>query len=191
MPSYSTDRRGLLKIIGAIGATCASPFAGNELFAQAPAHEHAHPDEKPASKTQFLNDRDFKTVSRIADLIIPETDTPSASGAGVPAYIDQAISRNREYQALIADGLRWLDAEAAKKQTDAPFLELTEAQQLAILQPLSDAHDAEQGRYARTVQFFALVKNLTADGYYTSEIGLVRELGFKLEIMTEYPSCSR
>lgn len=191
MPSYSTDRRGLLKIIGAIGATCAYPFAGDELYAQAPAHEHAHSDANSGSRAQFLNDRDLKTVSRIADLIIPETDTPSASGAGVPVYIDQAVSRNREYQAVIADGLRWLDAEAAKEKTGTSFLELTEAQQLAILQPLCEAHDAQEGRYVRSVQFFALVKNLTADGYYTSEIGLVRELGFKNEILAEYPSCSR
>ena len=34
MASYSTDRRGALKIISAIGATCAYPFASDELYGQ-------------------------------------------------------------------------------------------------------------------------------------------------------------
>ena len=32
MSTYSSDRRSLLKIFGAIGATCAYPFASDELF---------------------------------------------------------------------------------------------------------------------------------------------------------------
>ena len=41
MPTYSTDRRGALKIIGAIGATCAYPFAGDELHGQT-VHDAEH-----------------------------------------------------------------------------------------------------------------------------------------------------
>ena len=35
MATYNSDRRSVLKIVGAIGATCAYPFAGDELFANA------------------------------------------------------------------------------------------------------------------------------------------------------------
>jgi Gluconate 2-dehydrogenase subunit 3 len=191
MPSYSTDRRSLLKIIGAIGATCAYPFAGDELFAQAPEQAHAHALIPSSPHSQFFNERDFKTISRITDLIIPETDTPGAVEAGVPAYIDLMVSRDTDHQLVMADGLRWLDAEAAKLHAEKSFVELSEAQQLAILQPLCDAYDAKEGRYIRTVQFFSLVKNLTADGYYTSQIGLVQELGYKNEMLAEYPGCSK
>jgi len=41
MATYSSDRRSLLKIIGAIGATCAYPFAGDELFGQTLAPHEA------------------------------------------------------------------------------------------------------------------------------------------------------
>jgi hypothetical protein len=189
MPTYSNDRRSLLKIIGAIGATCAYPFAGDELFAQASKVQHEHELQPQSARPQFFDDRDYQTLSRITDLILPETDTPGASSAGVPAYIDSMVARNTDHQLVMADGFRWLDAEAAKVNPDFRFIDLTEAQQVAILQPVCDAYDAKQGRYARNVQFFSLVKNLTADGYYTSQIGLVHELGFKNEMLTEYPSC--
>lgn len=186
MPSYSTDRRSVLKIIGAIGATCAHPYAGDELFGQT-THESVSSTPAPA---HFFNEHDFNTLARIADLIIPETDTPGAIGAGVPAYIDRAISRNADFQLVVSDGLRWLDAEAANVTSGKQFLDLTEEQQLAILQPLCDAYDRQSGRYVRTVQFFSLMKNLTADGYYTSKDGLIHELGYRNEMTSEYPGCS-
>ena len=39
-------------------------------------------------------------------------------------------------------------------------------------------------------QFWISVKNLTADGYYTSKIGLRDELGYKGNtVLSEFPSC--
>lgn len=191
MPSYSTDRRSLLKIIGAIGATCAYPYAGDELFAQVPEHAHAHAPIPTSANNQFFTERDLETISCITDLLIPETDTPGARAAGVPAYIDSMVARNTDHQLVMADGLCWLDAEAAKLTADKKFVDLTEVQQIAILQPLCEDYDAKEGRYSRMVQFFSLVKNLTADGYYTSYIGLIQELGFKNEISSEYPGCTK
>ncbi|MGA8028608.1 MAG: gluconate 2-dehydrogenase subunit 3 family protein [Bryobacteraceae bacterium] len=178
MATYSTDRRSVLKIIGAIGATCAYPFAGDELFGQT---EHAH-QHVPSSR--FFNDADFQLISRIADLIIPETDTPGAIGAGVPAYIDLVIGRDLDQQLLVADGLRWLDSQAGGR-----FIDLPEEQQLSILQPLCEASDTDTNR-SRSVQAFALLKRLTADGYYTSKIGLIDELGYKGNTaMSSFPDC--
>jgi len=176
MATYSSDRRSVLKIIGAIGATCAYPYAGDELFAQAaPEHQHQH-EAVPHDAARFLTEADFQTVSRIADLIIPQTSTPAASGVGVPAYIDMAIGRDADQQALVADGLRWLDAEAGR-QAGKKFMDLDEESQIRILEPLCEAADAGTS-LARNVQFFALIKKLTADGYYTSKIGLLDELGY-------------
>lgn len=193
MATYSSDRRSLLKIIGAIGATCAYPYASDELLAQtAPAHDHAPETGGPASR--FLNNRDFATISRISELIIPASDTPGAVEAGVPEYIDYVIARNTDEQLVVADGLRWLDAEAARHETGTNFSELAEAQQLAILSPLCEAADAadphEMLKQARNVQFFALIKGLAADGYYTSRIGLIQELGYKgNKARADFPGC--
>ncbi len=188
MATYSSDRRSLLKIIGAISATCAYPFASDELLGQAmPQHDHS-PTPQPAGM-RFFNERDFQTISRIAELIIPETDTPGAIGAGVPEYIDLVIARNTEQQLLMADGLRWLDSEAGSRMPGSKFLELSEEDQLSILQPLCEAADPNRSK-ARNVQFFALVKGLTADGYYTSKVGLIEELGYSGNaVRAEFPAC--
>lgn len=175
MASYSSDRRSVLKIMGAIGATCAYPYAGDELFAQVPIeHQYAPPAHE---SVRFLNEADFRAISRITDLIIPATNTPSASGAGVPQYIDLILAQDAEQQQLVAEGLHWLDAEAGTRGGKT-FVDLPEEIQVGILEPLCEAADTGKSA-SRNAQFFALIKKLTADGYYTSKIGLMDELGYK------------
>jgi gluconate 2-dehydrogenase gamma chain len=180
--SYSTDRRGALKIISAIGATCGYPYAGDELYGQTVEHHHETAPPAPVPmKPSFFSEADFRVVSRIADLIIPATDSPGAVGAGVPIYIDTVVAKTKAQQTLAREGLKWL----AKRH----FMELTEAAQLAILQPLCEAADAGDLKQ-RPVQFFRMMKNLTADGYYTSQAGLMTELGYLGNTaLAEFPTC--
>jgi hypothetical protein len=212
----SETRREALKILGTISATCAFPFAGDELYGQ-----HVHPPAGQAvasapNRPAFFTAGEYAALSRLADVIIPPTETPGAAAAGVPDYIDRVVSLNPEHQPLTRAGLAWL-TQQARSRFSADYLSLDESQHAAILQPLSEALDAEareqqQGRYrserlgGRTyyvpvndrtplprptmavvhepgdprlpVSFFRLIKNLTADGYYTSRIGLLEELGY-------------
>ena len=193
MANYSTDRRAMLKIIGAIGSTCAYPFASDDLYGQTNEPDQHHHEAAPASlsqpQPQFFRQSDFAIISRIADLIIPPTDTPGAIGAGVPAYIDLVLARNTDQQLVVADGLRWLDTEA-QSVGGKKFMELSEKQQLSILEPLCEKSDAGTHRNARNVQFFSLIKNLTADGYYTSQIGLMKELRYQgNQVLVSFPEC--
>jgi hypothetical protein len=139
------------------------------------------------------------------------------------------VSLNAEHQPLLRAGLAWLEREAQARY-GRPFGELTEAEQEAILKPLSDAVDREarevqRGRFRTEgtqavyyvpitdkappprpqvaaptldaddprmpVRFFRLVKNLTADGYYTSRVGLLDELGYRGNtFLAAFPACS-
>jgi len=181
------SRRDTLKIIGAIGTTCAFPFAANDLYGQHQhaASTHAQPSRGPYTP-QFFTPSEYETVSRLADLIIPPTDTPGAVAAGVPEYIDYVVHTNPEHQPLMRDGLNWLDQQSDGKR----FLALTEQRQIDLLTPLSAAADRKD-LISPGARFFAMLKSLTADGYYTSQIGLVRELGYKGNTaLPSFPRCT-
>ncbi len=172
------SRRDTLRIIGAIGTTCAFPFSADELYGQ-----HTHPAAgagaaSPAEPFQpkFFTKAEAATLERLTDLIIPPTDTAGASAAGVPQYIDTVVLMNEEHQKRYRAGLEWLDREASRR-FGARFVELSEERQVAILTPLCQAADSGKAESLPEL-FFRSLKNMTADGYYTSQIGLVRELGY-------------
>jgi len=160
-------RREALKIIGAVGATCSFPFSANELYGQ-----HVHPPE-PAPEQEnrppgpfepkFFTKAQYEIVSRMSDLIIPATDTPGSVAAGVPEYIDAVVTSEPKLQTIFRNGLARL----------GDFGRLSEAQQIEHLTAISQAAKGSADRL-----FFLAIKNLTADGYYTSRIGLVQELGY-------------
>jgi hypothetical protein len=173
------DRREALKIIGAIGTTCAFPFASDELYGQ---HVHDGPG-KPAAipAPKYFGEQEYAVVSRIADLIIPRTDTPGAVDAGVPAYIDMLVAGSEQHQRVFRAGLAWLNERS--------FAGLPEAEQIALLTPLSDAVDRGQIQ-TDGEKFWRAIKSMTADGYYTSKSGLVDELGYKgNSALAAFPAC--
>ncbi len=110
-------------------------------------------------------------IARLTDLIIPPTDTPGAAAAGVPEYIDLVVSTDADLQAVFRDGLVHLDKTSESRFGANSFLQLSDSQQIELLTSLSEASGADGS-------FFHAVKNLTADGYYTSRVGLMQELGF-------------
>jgi len=180
------SRRQSLKIIGAIGTTCAFPFSADELYGQH-VHNPAPPAQGPYTP-KYFSAAEYETLSLIAERIIPATDTPGAIGAGVPRYIDEVVNANPEHKKRFREGLSWIDKESTRRFRKK-FAKLSEAQQVALLSPLSDAVDS--GREDGTGEkFFGQVKRMTADGYYTSQIGLVRELGYAGNtVLEKFPAC--
>ena len=99
------------------------------------------PDWKPA----VLGKDEFAVVSRIADIMLPRTDTPGALDAGVPAFIDTMLKEvySKESQDRYLKGLHDFDT-AAKETQHKPFLKLDAAQQKALVQRFQDAAIAEE-----------------------------------------------
>jgi gluconate 2-dehydrogenase gamma chain len=191
-------RRETLKILGAISSTCAFPFSANELYGQ---HVHGQAPGQvtgaalaPAGPYQpaFFGPAEWERVAKLADLIIPPTDTPGAVAAGVPQYIDQVLTTNPENRGLMRAGLEWIE-ERARELFSESYLKLSEEQQTQILQPLADESDRHPQPASEDlpVRFFRTMKNLTADGYYTSRVGLVEELGYRGNTMlAQFPACT-
>ncbi len=124
---------------------------------------------KAAWKPLLFDTHQNETVTTLAELIIPRTDTPGAREAKVNEYIDLILHdgpverRNR----FIA-GLNWLDGLAIR-QHQAPFVRLSGAQQTAILKSLDRTQQADLRPGA---EFFRQIKQLTVQGYYTSRAGV-------------------
>ncbi len=148
------------------GAAAAAPIVTHIAPAPAPAAQAvAEAPWKPLLFDAHQND----TVVALTELVIPETDTPGARAAKVNEYIDlmlHDVESDKGHAFL--QGLGWLDGHAIGLH-GAPFVTLDEADQVAILESLDESQDPE---LALGAQFFARLKRLTVEGYYTSRIGI-------------------
>lgn len=126
-----------------------------------------------------------RLVTALAELIIPETDTPGAAAARVNEFVDLLLTDwyDPEDRNRFLAGLTALE-EAARSEHGQPFLELSEEQQIELLEPLDRESVAIQWAAftsrdeAEDLPFFGMMKEMTLVGYYTSEIGLGQELGY-------------
>ena len=176
MVQTMNTRRSAIKTIAA--AAVALPAAAQHQHTEAPVRISA-----PYSPKVF-QPAEMKWVAKLVDLIIPPTDTPGASDAQVPAFIDRALSRNGSLKDRFKLGMGRLN-DRATQDHGAAFDALTEAQQIALLPEISNAPATALGR------FFKLAKDLTIEGYYTSKEGLTRELGWNANTyMTEFKGCT-
>lgn len=116
----------------------------------------------------------------LADIVIPaDAHSPSASAAGVVEFIDEWVSApypdNRRDRPIVLDGLAWLETEAARR-SGRGFAELGGAEQHGICDDICDEARAAPERRA-AARFFALFRDLTAGGFYSSPAGR-KDLGY-------------
>jgi len=105
--AVSTRRELLLTIAAAVPA----------------AAQHEHPDTSvPVAYTaRVLSAEEMKTVAKLVDLIIPRTDTPGASDARVPEFIDRKLSGDAALKERFLSGLRSFDGVLTEEN---PFCRL-------------------------------------------------------------------
>lgn len=126
----------------------------------------------------FLDQPELEFLRALVDAIIPRTDTPGASDAGVPAMIDRRLAANPQLAERFRAGMKAFEA-GARSRFEAAFAALSPQQQMELLTPLTED------------PFFRMVKDMTVDGYYTSKEGLVDELGWHGNtFLTEFKGCT-
>lgn len=171
------DRREILKAAGVLLGVAISPSCSRAL--------ESGEDLNAAPVSGELPTEAQRMIEILADLIIPETDTPGAIEAGVPQFIQQIVMDwyTAAERAIFLDGLTLLDA-TSRQNWSTPFVKLEPAQQtqlLAALEPQTRDSDALSAILmpagaAGEVPFYLKLKELTVLGYYTSEIGSTQEL---------------
>ncbi len=127
--------------------------------------------------TTFLNDEEKRTVTAMAEQIIPRTDTPGATDAGVPGFIDKMLAgyyQDKE-RTRIRAGLAQVATDAAELH-GKPFADLSAAEQVAMMKRYDQAAYSQPA--GSDPHFFRTVKELTIIGYCTSEAGATKLLKY-------------
>lgn len=144
----------------------------------------AGPDRQPAEMERykklmaetFFDEHEMKTITVLGDIIIPKDDVSgSASDAGVPAFIEFIVKDMPHHQIPLRGGLKWLDVQCMKR-FDKPFVDCTAAQQIEIVDEIAFPEKAKP-EMAQGVAFFNRMRDLTATGFFTSQIG-IKDLGY-------------
>src|SRR6185436_16492553 len=114
----------------------------------------------------------LRTVTALCDVIIPQDDkSPSASGVGVPDFLDEWVSAPYPEQQAdrkqIFEGLTWLNTES-KSRFSKEFAYLSETEKQQICDDI--CHEPRtKPEFKPAAQFFAKFRNLTAGGFYTTK----------------------
>jgi hypothetical protein len=129
-------------------------------------------DSEPA----FFTPEEMTTITMLGDIIIPRDEVSgSASDAKVPEFIEYIVKDMTEHQTPMRGGLRWLDLQCLKRYGKA-FKDSDHKQQMELIDEIAWPKKAKP-EMMQGVAFFNLMRNLTATGFYTSEIG-VKDIGY-------------
>ena len=132
--------------------------------------------EKKLLSEKFFDDHEMKTISILADIIIPKDETSgSATDAGVPAFIEFIAKDMPDYQTPLRGGIKWLDIQTLKR-FNSDFASCTPEQQIEIVDEIAFPEKAKP-EFKQGVSFFNTMRDLTACGFFTSEIG-IKDLGY-------------
>ena len=162
----SLSRRRLFQVIGAAPVIAAVNVGPAQ--AQAPAAPY---------QRKVFDDRQWRTVRVLCDLIIPADErSGSATQAGVPEFIDDWLDfRKREdgnddLAAHILGGLAWLDRESLRL-FEKGFADAAPDQQTRILDRIAWPERAAPADH-HGVAFFNKFRDLTANGFFSSQMGI-------------------
>jgi gluconate 2-dehydrogenase gamma chain len=132
----------------------------------------------------FFTPAEMATITVLADIIIPkDAVSGSASDAKVPDFIEFIVKDMPAHQTPMRGGLRWLDVESLKR-FEKSFVDITPEQRLQIVDDIAYPKKAKASM-KQGVSFFNLMRNLTATGFYTSEMG-VKDVGYKGNIPNQW-----
>jgi hypothetical protein len=183
-------------LIKSLGTGVVAGSLTRTVPAQAAERAHARLEAESTSASagvyqpKFFSAHQYQTLQALCAAIIPAHDrSGGAVEAGAPEFIDLLASENSEYQLKLGGGIMWLDS-ACSDRFGASYVESTIQQRNAMLDAIAYRKNAvADSRLSQGVAFFSLLRNLTADGFFTSKIGL-QYLGYVGNTsLAEFPGC--
>lgn len=142
-------------------------------------------------KPVLFSEEQALALTRVTDIIIPQTDTPGASQVGVPAFIEQVVMDcySEESKERFISGLSAF-IEGTAPAFGKPFTRLSADQQTEYTTAVhSQAISIEKSKpedYKRP--FILLCKELTLSGFLTSQVGAEQVLQYQA-VPGSYEGC--
>ena len=168
-------RREALKSLGALQLGITFGVSGN-LVQQASQAVGARTRPERAQQRftpKFFTAHEWRTVRMLADYVIPRDErSGSATDAKVPEFMDFLMAdKDASMTSRIAmrGGLAWLDAECRRRFTKN-FVAATDAQRRQVLDDIAWPAKAP-AKLSHGVAFFSRFRDLTASGFFSSEMG--------------------
>ena len=179
-------RRLLELLAGTAAASCLSAVGG-----LAEGHKHSIPPNGQTTPAQspaevLFSPEQRATVSAMVDLIIPADHvSPGAKAAGVESYVEFLVANAPpETQQAWLDGLRALDA-FSHDRAGKTFTALSPDQQESLISELAGFESSAQ---TGAQKLFVRIKRATAEGFYTSKIGLLDDLKYQGNTYVDGPA---
>ncbi len=190
--THGITRRDILKTLamGAVGGSVLRviPAEAAEFVHQTVRREKAAAAGKYVPK--YFSAHQYETLTSLCDTIIPKDEhSGGAVEAGAPEFIDLLTSENDEYKERLGGGLMWLDNYCADYY-GTTYLGCTPDARKATLDLIAYRKNAKQNHeLSQGVAFFAFLREMTCDGFYSSKIGIEDLQYIGNTSLKEFPGC--
>jgi hypothetical protein len=189
----SISRRDILRTL-AFGAASSSVLQVIPAAAAECVHQMVHKEKAaaPAGKytPKFFPAAQYATLVALCDTIIPKDEkSGGAVEAGAPEFIDLLTSENEHFKLRLGGGLFWLDGFCTDRYGKV-FMECAREQKKEVLDLIAFRKNTKQDSVlSQGVAFFALLRRLACDGFYTSKIGIADLQYIGNATLGEFPGC--
>jgi hypothetical protein len=177
------DRREVLKLLFVSSALPQLPAEWVAVL------RSVHAGLASASAPRILTPHQDATVTAMAELILPQTDTPGAKAVRVNEFIDRIVADwySDQDRVRFLAGLADVDART-QSFFKRDFVDASPEQQSEILRALGEEMAQATGALADAPRgyrgadpapddnFYFMFRQLTLTGYFTSEAGFMQQL---------------
>ena len=187
------DRRESIKniVLGSIGSTillesCVSSL-DKKVLDKIWEYQYGRTAEEKERDSEFLNstffnERELKTIEKIANIVLPPNKIGNINDAGVVEMFEfiakdwSTPAHNQYGEKVLRRGLTVFD-ELCEEQFGSKLLNCSEVQIKVLFDEIS-YEDKSLKDQTESVKLFATYRGMIVTGYFTSEVG-IKDLGYK------------
>jgi gluconate 2-dehydrogenase gamma chain len=126
----------------------------------------------------FFSKDEFAAVDELMETMIPtDSHSPGAKAAGCAEYVDRQLAESWDVDKKreVHEGLKSLEGRC-QAMFDKSIAQAAPEQRIALLQAVSKNEDNPK---TKDEKFFNSLKHATAFAYYSSSIGIHKEMEYK------------